>query len=207
MQEQILTGESRGEKSNPGAIRKTGKAGRPQHGRKPMPKPLPKNGGAEVGYIPAPGPGGREYKLTVEATDGQIKQKRRIQDVLEILYRKGKINHAQYNAGRQFQDHFTIAMLDQISAVDLNRAPTGHERNWDLVEMAQKHVSRTMDYLGGVDSPAGHAVWHILGLGDQLEKYTNSRNVIDYHFTFGVLSAALGMLGKRYPIHSTEAFK
>lgn len=195
-------------KTSPGQCRKGSPKHASKHASKPKPKNLAKGVGELVGYIHAPGPGNREYRLSVEfAEGGQLKQQRRIQDTLEILYRKGKINHEQYNAGKHFQNDFTIAHLDNLKAVDIDHVSTGGEPNWDRIEMSQRNVSRVMDYLGGMGSPGGRVLWHVIGLGESLEYFTRSRNVVDFMFAQGLLSAVLGMMGRRYPIHSSEEFK
>ncbi|MBF0140105.1 MAG: hypothetical protein HQL74_07480 [Magnetococcales bacterium] len=174
----------------------------------PNRKSEPRKVGDRVGFVPAPGPGDRKYGLSVEFSEkGAVKLRKRIQDTLEILYNKGHINIQQYNAGKRFQNDFTIASLDTLRAFDPNRVSTGREPNWDKIDEARKNVSRAMDYLGGVDTPAGAAVWHIIGLGEQPFEYVRTTNVYDIKYVLGMLASALCIMGSRYPIQAQESFK
>ncbi|MBF0140804.1 MAG: hypothetical protein HQL74_11060 [Magnetococcales bacterium] len=149
------------------------------------------------------GAGGREFKVVVEYDAvGQPVIHRRVQDVLEQLHRKGLIDDDCYNIGRIFQDNFTIAHLDRLQAFDIGRPSLSKQKGIqdclegyiDHLESARKKVHETIDLLGGIGSPMGTVVWHVLGLGETLEQFVKVRSTANFYRAQGVLIAALWLL-------------
>jgi hypothetical protein len=82
------------------------------------------------------------------------------------MLRAGTITQEMHDAARDFQASFIIAQLDPLRALPLARL-TGSGREPDLSERqldARRRVHEMMEVLGGISSPAGSCVWHVVGL-------------------------------------------
>ncbi len=121
-------------------------------------------------------------------------------DTLGILYRNGTIDRGMYLAARRFASMFAAAGLQGVSVPALDRIP-GQARaesySERLVE-AREEVMATVSAVGGIASPAGSALWHVVGLGQSLREWAvrqgwNGRTLTAQEAR-GVFIAALGML-------------
>jgi hypothetical protein len=98
--------------------------------------------------------------------NGQIVVHHRTVDTLGKMLRAGTITEEMHDAARAFQAAFTIANLDPIRALPIlrvpgtGRAPELNERQLD----ARRRVHEALQALGGISSPAGSCVWHVVGL-------------------------------------------
>jgi hypothetical protein len=105
-----------------------------------------------------------------------------------------------HEAARTFQADFAIARLDPIRATPLHRIPR-MGRDLELSERqldARRRVHEAMRALGGINSPAGSCLWHVVGLQHSLRAWAmrqgwNGRPVRQEQAQ-GILVAALGML-------------
>ena len=116
------------------------------------------------------------------------------------MLRAGTISHEMHDAARAFQADFTIANLDPIRAAIMLRVPgSGRERDLNERQLdARRRVHAAMEALGGINSPAGRCVWHVLGLQRSVREWAirqgwNGRPVRQERAQ-GILVAALGML-------------
>ncbi len=144
---------------------------------------------------------GRECEQVREKDpDGRIVMHHRSVDTLRRMLKSGAIDEAMSDAARDFQAAFTIANLDPIRAVTILRVP-GSRREPDLTERqldARRRVHTAMQALGGINSPAGSCVWHVVGLQRSVREWAlrqgwNGRPVRQEQAQ-GILVAALGML-------------
>jgi hypothetical protein len=144
---------------------------------------------------------GRELEEVREADpDGRIVVHHRTVDSLGKMLRAGTIDQAMHDAGRDFQAAFVIAQLDPLRALPILRVP-GNGREPELSERqlhARRRVREAMAALGGISSPAGSCVWHVVGLQRSVREWSmrqgwNGRSV-DQRQAQGILVAALGML-------------
>jgi hypothetical protein len=105
-----------------------------------------------------------------------------------------------HDAAKDFQAAFIVANLDPIRALPILRVP-GTGRDLELNERqldARRRVHKAMAALGGISSPAGSCVWHVVGLQRSVREWAirqgwNGRS-IDQNPAQGILIAALGVL-------------
>ena len=132
--------------------------------------------------------------------DGRVVVHDRLVDSLGRMRKSGAIDSAMYDVGRAFQAAFTIASLDPLRAAPALRVP-GARREPELSERqidARRRVHAALQALGGINSPAGSCVWHVLGCGCSIRQWAvrqgwNGRPVRQEQAQ-GVLIAALGVL-------------
>jgi hypothetical protein len=132
--------------------------------------------------------------------DGRIVVHHRTVDTLGKMLRAGTISQAMHDTARAFQAAFVVANLDPIRAMPLLRMPgAGHEPCLNERQVdARRRVHAAMQALGGITSPAGSCVWHVVGLQCSVREWAvrqgwNGRLVRQEQAT-GILIAALGVL-------------
>jgi hypothetical protein len=110
------------------------------------------------------------------------------------------IDQAMYDAAKDFQTAFIIANLDPIRALPILRVP-GNGREPDLNERqlhARRRVHEALQALGGLSSPAGSCVWHVVGLQRSVREWAIRQGwggrPVRQEQAQGILVAALGML-------------
>ena len=144
---------------------------------------------------------GRELEEVREKDpNGRIVVHRRNIDSLRKLQRSGGISDAMYDAGRAFERDFQFAGLDPIRARPMMlpaRGGGGSEVTEGQLD-AKRRVHRALEALGGIGSPAGSCVWHVVGLQHSVREWAmrqgwSGRPVRQEQAT-GILIAALGML-------------
>ena len=116
----------------------------------------------------------------------------------------GTITQEMHDAAKDFQAAFIVANLDPIRATPILRVP-GSGREPDLNERqldARRRVHAAMQALGGINSPAGSCVWHVVGLQRSVREWAmrqgwNGRPVRQEQAQ-GILIAALGMLAMHF---------
>ena len=98
--------------------------------------------------------------------DGRIVVHHRTVDTLGKMLRAGTITEEMHDAARDFQAAFIIAQLDTLRALPVLRVPgTGREPDLNERQLhAKRRVHEAMQALGGLSSPAGSCVWHVVGL-------------------------------------------
>jgi hypothetical protein len=144
---------------------------------------------------------GRELEEVREKDpDGRNVYHHRTVDTLGKMLRAGTIDQAMHDAAKDFQAAFIIAQLDPLRALPIVRVP-GTGREPDLSErqlQARRRVHETIAALGGISSPAGSCVWHVVGLQRSIREWAirqgwNGRRVRQEQAQ-GILVAALGVL-------------
>jgi hypothetical protein len=130
-------------------------------------------------------------------------------DTLAIMERRGSITAGMRQAGEDFRARFAIAQLDPLRALDLSQFRLGENRpqvgdkGRDLrIEAARDAVWRAIQAIGGMASPAGSCVWHVIGWERSLKAWAleqgwNGRRV-SQETASGILVAALGALEAHY---------
>ncbi len=110
---------------------------------------------------------GRQFEEVREVDpDGRIVVHHRLVDTLGRMLKSGTIDQAMHDAGRDFQAAFIIAQIDPLRALPILRVPgTGREPDLNERQLhARRRVHQAMQALGGLSSPAGSCVWHVVGL-------------------------------------------
>jgi hypothetical protein len=110
---------------------------------------------------------GRELEEVREKDpDGRIVYHHRTVDTLGKMLRAGTITPEMHDAGKDFQAAFIVANLDPLRAIPILRVPgTGREPELNERQLdARRRVHHSLKALGGLSSPAGSCVWHVVGL-------------------------------------------
>ena len=144
---------------------------------------------------------GRELEEVREKdSGGRIVYHHRTVDTLGKMLRAGTIDQAMHDAARDFQASFIIAQLDPLRALPIVRVP-GTGREPDLSERqlhARRRVHQAMAALGGISSPAGSCVWHVVGLQRSVREWAMRQGwggrSVRQEQAQGILVAALGVL-------------
>jgi hypothetical protein len=144
---------------------------------------------------------GRELEVVREVDpDGRIVVHHRTVDTLGKMLRAGTITPEMHDAARTFQADFAIASLDPIRAVPILRVPgAGREPDFNERQIAaRRRVHAAMQALGGISSPAGSCVWHVVGLQRSIREWAMrlgwGGRPLRQETAQGVLVAALGVL-------------
>jgi hypothetical protein len=131
---------------------------------------------------------------------GRIVIHHRAVDTLGKMLRSGTISQAMHDAAKEFEAAFIVANLDALRALPILRVP-GRGRNPDLNDHqlhARRRVHKAMQALGGISSPAGSSVWHVIGLQRSVREWALRQGwcgkPVRQEQAQGILIAALGML-------------
>jgi hypothetical protein len=156
---------------------------------------------------------GRELEEVRERDpDGRIVVHHRTVDTLGRLLQTGAITQEMCDAARHFQAAFSVASLDPIRAAPMLRVP-GAGREPELNERqldARRRVHLALQALGGINSPAGSCVWHVIGCGCSTRQWAIRRGwsgrPVRQEQAQGILIAALGVLAgeRRQPLEEQE---
>ena len=152
---------------------------------------------------------GRELEeIREKDPDGRIVYHHRIVDTLRKMLRAGTITPEMHEAAQDFQANFIIAQLDTLRALPILRVPgTGREPDMSERQLhARRRVHEAMRALGGISSPAGSCVWHVVGLQRSVREWAMRQGwggrPVRQEQAQGILVAALGMLAaqRRYAL-------
>jgi hypothetical protein len=132
--------------------------------------------------------------------DGCIVYHHRTVDTLGKMLRSGTISQEMHDAAKDFQASFIVANLDPLRALPILRVP-GTGRDPDLNDRqlhARRCVHNSLEALGGISSPAGSCVWHVVGLQRSIREWAIRQGwygkPVRQEQAQGILIAALGML-------------
>ena len=136
--------------------------------------------------------------------DGRIVYHHRTVDTLGKMLRAGTIDQAMYDAAKDLEAAFIIANLDPIRALPILRVPgNGRERELNERQLdARRRVHKALRALGGISSPAGSCVWHVVGLQRSVREWAIRQGwagrPVRQEQAQGILIAALGMLAGHF---------
>ncbi len=146
---------------------------------------------------------------TIADAAGRPSRPYRAVDTLTIMERRGSITAAMRQAGEDFRARFAVAQLDPLRAVDLSQLRLGErgvrpDRDGPglRIEAARDAVWRTIQAVGGIASPAGSCLWHVVGWECSVKQWAlgqgwNGRRV-SQEAAAGILIAALGALAAHF---------
>jgi hypothetical protein len=127
------------------------------------------------------------------------------------MLRSGTITEEMHDAAKDFQASFIVANLDPLRALPILRVP-GTGRDPDLSERqihARHRVHKALEALGGISSPAGSCVWHVVGLQQSVREWSIRQGwggrPVEQKEAKGILVAALGMLAGHSGLNSRTA--
>jgi hypothetical protein len=148
---------------------------------------------------------GRELEEVREKDpDGRIVYHHRSVDTLGKMLRAGTITPAMHDAAKDLQAAFIVAQLDPLRALPVLRVP-GTGRDPELNERqlhARRRVHEAMAALGGISSPAGSCVWHVVGLQRSIREWAIRQGwggrPVRQEQAQGILVAGLGMLAGHF---------
>ena len=132
--------------------------------------------------------------------DGRIVVHHRTVDTLGKMLRAGTITLEMHDAAKDFQAAFILANLDPIRALPILRVPgTGREPEPNDRQLhARRRVHEALQALGGLSSPAGSCVWHVVGLQRSVREWAIRQGwggrPVRQEQAQGILVAALGVL-------------
>ena len=95
-------------------------------------------------------------------------------DTLALMLRNGSITGAMHDAGQQFATDFARAFASGIVTARLDGLPCGTRSGELMVERnarVARDVRAALDAVGGSTTPAGEALWHIVGLGMSIREW------------------------------------
>jgi hypothetical protein len=134
-----------------------------------------------------------------------VPQRRYQADTLATMVRRGSITTGMQLAGAAFHDLFRLAQLDPLCALDIAKprvagGPVRFHRAapGERIERARAAVWHSLLAVGGIGSPAGSCLWHVVGWERSLKEWAleqgwSGRRVSE-ETASGILIAALGML-------------
>jgi hypothetical protein len=139
---------------------------------------------------------------------GAIARPHRAVDTLQAMERRGSITAAMRQAGQDFRKHFAVAHLDPLRALDWSKprqfgaAPSHSAEASGRIEKAREFVWRTIRAVGGLSSPGGSCLWHVVGWECSLKDWAFGQGWagrrISQESASGILIAALGALDAYY---------
>ena len=132
-------------------------------------------------------------------------------DTLATMERRGSITAGMRQAGEDFRARFATAQLDPLRAPDWSRLRVGissRSRAGDepglRIEGARDVVWRAIQAVGGIGSPAGSCLWHVVGCERSLKEWALeqgwSGRRVSQEAASGILIAALGALAAHFGI-------
>jgi hypothetical protein len=132
--------------------------------------------------------------------DGRIVVHHRTVDTLGKMLCAGTITPEMHDAAKNFQAAFIVANLDPIRALPILRVPgSGREPNLNERQLdARRRVHKALETLGGISSPAGSCIWHVVGLQRSVREWALRQGwggrPVRQEQAQGILVAALGVL-------------
>jgi hypothetical protein len=142
---------------------------------------------------------------TIGDSAGHPSRPYRAVDTLMIMQRRGSITAGMRQAGEDFRARFARAALDPLRALDpshLRLGERGLRPDNDgpalRIEAARGQVWRAIQAVGGIASPGGSCLWHVLGWERSLKEWALeqgwSGRRVSQESASGILVAALGAL-------------
>ncbi|HKM74692.1 MAG TPA: DUF6456 domain-containing protein [Stellaceae bacterium] len=130
-------------------------------------------------------------------------------DTLAAMERRGSITAPMRQAGEDFRARFATAQLDPLRAPDWSRPRDGGSSRFKVedgpglrIEAAREAVWRAILAVGGLGSPAGSCLWHVVGWERTLKEWALeqgwSGRRVSQEAASGILIAALGALESHF---------
>jgi hypothetical protein len=134
--------------------------------------------------------------------NGRLVHRHRTVDTLSRMLEAGTISPEMCEAGRSFQTDFALAALDPIRARPL-ALPCGGGPVAELTDRqldARGRVHKAFEAVGGIGSPGGSCLWHVLGCSCSVREWARRRawsgSPVRQELAAGILVAVLGVLAR-----------
>ncbi len=145
------------------------------------------------------------FPTVIADAEGPSARPYRAVDILTMMERRGSITAAMRQAGEDFRHRFALAQLDPLRALDLSRLSLGDKpaRRGDhapglRAEAARIAVWRAIRAVGGIASPGGSCLWHVVGWERSLKEWAHEQGWagrrVSQEAASGILVATLGAL-------------
>lgn len=137
-------------------------------------------------------------------TAGRVVRLYRAIDILAAMERRGAITAKMRENAETFRKKFNHAHLEALRASDPSRPPgRGCATEPRLsTEAARDHVWRAILAVGGITSPGGACLWHVVGLERTLKEWGLEQGwagrSVTQEVASGILIASLGALNVHY---------
>jgi hypothetical protein len=143
--------------------------------------------------------------VTIADAAGRPARPYRAPDVLIMMERRGAITAAMREAGEDFRRRFVMAQLDPLRALDPSEmslsdkpAARGDRAPGLRAEAARTVVWQAIRAVGGIASPAGSCLWHVVGWERSLKEWAQEQGWagrrVSQEAASGILIAVLGAL-------------
>jgi hypothetical protein len=150
---------------------------------------------------------------TIADEAGRPARPYRAVDTLAAMERRGSITAPMRQAGEDFRARFAMAQLDPLRAPDWSRLRVGTASRFRVadepglrIEGARNVVWRAIQAVGGIGSPAGSCLWHVVGWERSLKEWALeqgwSGRLVSQEAASGILIAALGALEAHFGMAS-----
>jgi hypothetical protein len=134
--------------------------------------------------------------------DGRPARPYRGLDTLALMLRRGSISPGMHQAAEDFRALFHRASLDPLRVPDLARVPSGSRAGQTPLSQSQAEarakVWAALEALGGMTSPAGSCVWHVVGAESSVKEWAQRQGwggrAVSPETAAGILVGALGTL-------------
>ena len=128
-----------------------------------------------------------------------MKKKRRDVDTLAMMLKRGDIGKVEFEAGRRFQEEFSLAGISGIRGINYESfgGGTGPANPTEYAAVCGTSVYRVLERLGGMNCLPGRAVWNVLGLGRTMAEWASAEGR-DVREAKGTLVGAISLLAKAY---------
>ena len=148
---------------------------------------------------------------TIGDAAGHPSRPYRAVDTLAMMQRRGSITAGMRQAGDDFRARFALAQLDPLRALDPSHLRLGERRPRPAndgpalrIEAARTAVWRAIQAVGGIASPAGSCLWHVVGWERSLKEWALeqgwSGRRVSQESASGILVAALGALEAHFGV-------
>lgn len=152
-----------------------------------------------------------QFERPITDDRGRPSRPYRAVDTLAVMQRRGSITPAMRQAAEDFRVRFAAAQLDPLRALNWSRLRTGiATRRLDAddaglrAETARRAVWRAIQAVGGIASPAGSCLWHVVGWEQSLKEWAGEQGWqgrrVSQEAASGILIAALGALEAHFSI-------
>jgi hypothetical protein len=151
------------------------------------------------------------FERAIADDGGRPSRPYRAVDTLLMMQRRGSITPGMRQVAEDFRARFATAQLDPLRALDWSRMRSGAGASrlgaddaGLRTEAARRAVWRAIQAVGGIASPAGSCLWHVVGWEQSLKEWASQQGwngrQVSQEAASGILIATLGALEAHFGI-------